>query len=67
MSVEFSVGRYYHLGGMDELKQKLEQYPEGSAFLFDAGILPHATVARVLAQLRPWLAAQGYEVQEELR
>jgi hypothetical protein len=64
-SNNFSVGRCYHVGGIDQLEQRLALYPKGSVFQFDARSLTPNTVKRVMGELKAWTSAHGYDVRED--
>lgn len=56
----FGLGSCYRVGDMERLKEKLLQYPKGSAFQLDARFKERQHVQRVFAELKPWMAEHGY-------
>ena len=61
----FSVGQYGNIVGIDQLKQKLAQYPKGTVFIARSEFGGYAQLQNVYTVLRPWAAMHGFELRLE--
>jgi hypothetical protein len=64
---EFSVGHHGNIVGIDQLKQKLAQYPKGTAFIARSEFGGYAQLQNVYDVLRPWAGMHGFELRLEQR
>jgi hypothetical protein len=58
----FALDQCGAVGNMGRLKGKISQYPKGTAFTIDARFHSAAVMDELVADLRPWMTAHGYEV-----
>ncbi len=58
----FALGPAGAVGNMARLKGKVAQYPKGTAFKIDARFHSAAVMDELVAELRPWMTAHGYEL-----
>jgi hypothetical protein len=49
--------------GMDELKQKMSQFPKGSVFKLDTRYAANNRVQRAYNELKPWAEGRGFGLQ----
>ena len=61
----FSVGQYNNITGLDQLKQKLAQYPKGTVFTVRSDFAGYAQTQRVYESLRPLAAEHGFQLNVE--
>jgi hypothetical protein len=59
----FSVGQYGRIVGIDQVKQKLAQYPKGTVFIAKSEFGGYGQLQNAYEVLRPWAAALGFEVR----
>jgi hypothetical protein len=59
---EFSVAQYGNIMGMEQLKQKLAQFPKGAAFTVKSTFGGYAKTQEVYNSLLPWAIEHGVEL-----
>lgn len=63
----FTVGQFNNIIGIDELKQKLEQYPNGTGFTVKSTFGGYAQTQRVYEDLLPLAVEHGFKLSVEQR